>query len=156
MQELNEQQEAAADFIKGICAVVAGVGSGKTRTLTHRIVKLIKVHGVAPEQILAISFTRNVAEEMRNRLLPLIGDMASRVTLTNIHSFCHYLLKREGKVFEILSGRDQVIFVRGLMKQLRIKDLSVGMVLREISLSKNNLISVEEFRDLCQGDKTMM
>jgi DNA helicase-2/ATP-dependent DNA helicase PcrA len=156
VQELNEQQEAAADFIKGICAVVAGVGSGKTRTLTHRIVKLIKVHGVAPENILAISFTRNVAEEMRNRLLPMIGDMASRVTLTNIHSFCHYLLRSEGKVFEILSGKDQIIFVRGLMKQLRIKDLSVGMVLREISLSKNNLISVEEFRDLYQDDKTMM
>jgi len=157
VQDLNEQQEEAADFLQGICAVVAGVGSGKTRTLTHRIAKLIKVHGVSPENILAISFTRNVAEEMRNRLGDIIGDLASRVTLTNIHSFCHYLLKREGKVFEILSGRDQVIFVRNIMKQLRVaKDLSVGMVLREISLSKNNLISVEEFRDLYQGDKTMM
>ena len=156
MQELNEQQEEAADFLKGICAVVAGVGSGKTRTLTHRIVKLIKVHGVSPENILAISFTRNVAEEMRNRIVPMLGDMASRVTLTNIHSFCHYLLRSEGRVFEILSGKDQIIFIRNVIKQLRVKDLSIGMVLREISLSKNNLISVEEFRDLYQGDKTMM
>ena len=83
-------------------------------------------------------------------------DLASRVTLSTIHSFCHYLLRSEGHVFDILSGKDQVIFIRNIMKELRIKDLSIGMILREISLAMNNLISVEEFRDLYEGDKTML
>ena len=52
--------------------------------------------------------------------------------------------------------RSRLIFVRNVMKQLRVKDLSIGMVLNEISLSKNNLITVEEFRELYQGDKTML
>jgi DNA helicase II / ATP-dependent DNA helicase PcrA len=58
-------------------------------------------------------------------------------------------------LFNVLSGREQIIFLRDIMKRLRVKDLSVGMVLREISLAKNNLIDVEEFRALYDGDKTM-
>jgi DNA helicase II / ATP-dependent DNA helicase PcrA len=82
--------------------------------------------------------------------------MASRVTLSTIHSFCYFLLRSEGRVFEILSGKDQLIFVRDILKKLKLKDLSIGMVLREISLAKNNLIGIEEFRDLYAGDKTML
>jgi DNA helicase-2/ATP-dependent DNA helicase PcrA len=113
-------------------------------------------HGVAPENILGLTFTRNAAEEMRQRLVPVLGDLASRVTLSTIHGWCYFLLKSEGTVFEILSGKDQIIFVRNIMKQLRVKNLSVGMVLNEISLAKNNLISVEEFKTLYEGDKTMV
>lgn len=156
MAELNKEQEEASNFLNGIAATIAVPGSGKTRTMMERIGKLVKKHGVPPESILGLTFTRNAAEEMRQRLIPVLGDLASRVTLSTIHSFCHYLLRSEGKVFEILSGKDQIIFVRNVMKQLRIKDLSMGMVLNEISLAKNNLISVEEFRELYQGDKTML
>jgi DNA helicase-2/ATP-dependent DNA helicase PcrA len=155
LSELNKEQEEAANFLKGVAVIVAGCGTGKTRTLTHRIVKLVNSHGVPPENILGLTFTRNAAEEMRQRLLPILGDQASRVTLSTIHSFCHYLLRIEGKTFDILSGKDQIIFVRNIMKQLRVKDLSIGMVLNEISLAKNNLITVEEFRELYQGDKSM-
>ena len=118
--------------------------------------KLVNSHGVPPENILGLTFTRNAAEEMRQRLIPILGDQASRVTLSTIHSFCHYLLRSEGKTFDILSGKEQIIFVRNIMKQLRVKDLSIGMVLNEISLAKNNLITVEEFRELYQGDKSML
>ncbi|HSM89558.1 MAG TPA: UvrD-helicase domain-containing protein, partial [Desulfobacterales bacterium] len=58
-------------------------------------------------------------------------------------------------VFEILSGRDQIIFMRDIMRRLKAKELSIGMVLREISLGKNNMVSVEEFRCLYEGDKSM-
>jgi DNA helicase-2/ATP-dependent DNA helicase PcrA len=153
---LNKEQEEAANFLNGIAVIVAGCGTGKTRTLTHRIVKLVNSHGVSPENILGLTFTRNAAEEMRQRLIPILGDQASRVTLSTIHSFCHYLLRSEGKTFDILSGKEQIIFVRNIMKQLRVKDLSIGMVLNEISLAKNNLITVEEFRELYQGDKSML
>ena len=122
----------------------------------RRIGLLVTRHNVPPESILGLTFTRNAAEEMRQRLIPVLGELASRVTLSTIHSFCHYLLRNEGKIFEILSGKDQINFIRNLMKHKRIKDLSVGTVLREISLAKNNLITVEEFRCLYDQDKTML
>lgn len=154
--ELNKEQEEAANFLNGICAVIAVPGSGKTKTMMERIGVLVNTHKIAPESILGLTFTRNAAEEMRNRLIPVLGDLASRVTLSTIHSFCHYLLRNEGHVFEILSGKDQIVFLRKIMKQLKVKDLSIGMILGEISLAKNNLITVDEFRDLYEGDKTML
>jgi DNA helicase-2/ATP-dependent DNA helicase PcrA len=154
--ELNKEQQAAADFLNGICVVVAVPGSGKTLTMTHRIGNLVKKHGIAPENILGLTFTRNAAEAMREKLVPVLDDMASRVQLSTIHSFCHYLLRNEGVVFNVLSGKDQIVFLRDVMKRLRIKDLSIGMVLREISLAKNNLIDVDEFRALYEGDQSML
>jgi len=124
--------------------------------MMERIGKLVIEHGVAPENILGLTFTRNAAEEMRQRLIPVLGNQASRVTLSTIHSFCHYLLRSEGRIFEILSGRDQLVFIRNVMRDLKVKNLSLGMVMQEISLAKNNLISVEEFRALYDGDKTML
>jgi len=154
--ELNKEQEEAASFIEGICAVIAVPGSGKTRTMMERIGKLVKDNGIAPESVLGLTFTRNAAEEMRNRLVPVLGDQATRVMLSTIHSFCYWVLRCEGKVFEILSGKEQLIFMRNILKQLRIKNLSLGMALNEISLAKNNLITAEEFRSLYEGDKTML
>src|SRR5208337_939076 len=152
---LNEQQKRAASFKDGICAVIAVPGSGKTTVMTHRIGVLVKKHGVAPENILGLTFTRNAAEAMRLKLSPVLDELASRVTLSTIHSFCFWLLKSEGKVFEIISGKEQLVMIRKAMKDAGIKDLSIGMVLSEISLAKNNLISVQEFKDLYKGDKTM-
>jgi len=154
--ELNKEQLAAADFLNGICVVVAVPGSGKTLTMTHRIGNLVKKHGIAPENILGLTFTRNAADAMREKLVPVLDDMASRVQLSTIHSFCHYLLRNEGIIFNVLSGKDQIVFIREVMKQLRVKDLSIGMVLREISLAKNNLIDVDEFRALYEGDQSML
>jgi DNA helicase II / ATP-dependent DNA helicase PcrA len=156
MNELNREQQEAASFKHGICAVIAVPGSGKTRTMMERIGILVKEHKISPENILGLTFTRNAAEEMRHRLAPVLGERASRVTLSTIHSFCHYLLRNEGRVFEILTGKDQIIFIRTIMKKLKIKDISTGMVLREIGLAKNNLISVSEFKDLYEGDATML
>ena len=85
-----------------------------------------------------------------------LGDLSARVFLATIHSFCFNLLKMEGVAFEILSGKDQIRFIRDVIKHLKYKDLAIGMVLREISLAKNNLITITEFRDLYTGDKTML
>jgi DNA helicase II / ATP-dependent DNA helicase PcrA len=153
--KLNKEQQAAADFLDGICVVVAVPGSGKTTVMTHRIGNLVMKHGIAPESILGLSFTRNSADAMREKLAPVLNDLACRVHLATIHSFCHFLLRSEGRMFNILSGKEQIIFLRDVMKRLRVKELTTGMVLREISLAKNNLIGVEEFRALYDGDKTM-
>jgi DNA helicase-2/ATP-dependent DNA helicase PcrA len=154
--KLNEEQKKAAQFKDGICAVIAVPGSGKTRTMMERIGILVREHKISPENILGLTFTRNAADEMRNRLVPVLGDLSSRVFLATIHSFCHTFLRSEGQVFDILSGKEQIIFVKGIIKRLKHKDLPVGMALREISLAKNNLITVDEFKQLYEGDKTML
>ena len=77
------------------------------------------------------------------------------MTLSTIHGFCHYLLKRQSRKYEILSGKDQIHFVRNIMKRHRVKDISVGQILGEIGLAKNNLIDIEQFRDLFDTDPKM-
>ena len=123
--------------------------------MMERIGNLVKRHNVQPESIIGLTVNRNAAEQMRKRLVPVLGELAQRVTLSTIHSFCHYLLRTEGKVFEIISGKEQINLLRNLMKRKRL-DMSVGTLLREISLSKNNLIDVEEFKSLYESDKTMV
>ena len=72
---------------------------------------------------------------MKNRLIPVLGDVASRVFLATIHSFCHTVLRCEGRKFDILFGKEQIIFIKNIMKKLKVKDISIGVVLREISLA---------------------
>jgi DNA helicase II / ATP-dependent DNA helicase PcrA len=91
--KLNPEQQAAADFLNGVCVVVAVPGSGKTLTMTHRIGNLVMKHGVAPEQILGLTFTKNAAFAMKEKLEPVLNDLACRVHLATIHSFCHFLLE---------------------------------------------------------------
>jgi len=155
MSELNPKQQEAAQFKEGIAAVIAVPGSGKTRTMMERIGILVTEYGIAPENILGLTFTRNASDEMRSRLVPVLGDLSSRVKLSTIHSFCHLLLGMEGRVFEILSGKEQMVFVKKVMQALKVKDLTVGTVLREISLAKNNIIDATEFKALFEGDATM-
>lgn len=156
MSELTPEQRKAAEYKDGIVAVIAVPGAGKTKTMMERIGVLVNKYGISPENILGLTFTKNAANEMKDRLVDVLGDKSSRVHLSTIHSFCYYLLKREGIVFEIVSGKQQLILIKEVMKELKIKNLSVGAVLREISLAKNNLILVDEFRNLFVGDKTML
>jgi len=79
MSELNPKQREAAEFKEGVAVVVAIPGSGKTRTMMERIGILVKEHGIPPENILGLTFTRNAADEMRSRLVPVLGDLSSRV-----------------------------------------------------------------------------
>ena len=154
MDELNAQQRSAAEFQSGVAICIAVPGSGKTLTMTHRVGNLVK-SGVAPEHILGLTFTRNAAQAMRERLVTILDEKATRVTLSTMHSFCYFLLKTEGKTFDILDGKELIIFMRKIMQKQKVKDISVGLILNEIKLAKNNLIEVDEFFELYQGDKSM-
>jgi len=152
---LNAEQEKAANFKNGICAVIAVPGSGKTATMMARIGKLVNEHGVSPENILGLTFTKNAAEEMRSRLRIVLDEKSDRVLLQTIHGFCYMLLKREGFPFEILPERDQFILIKKIMKDLRIKDISPGLAIREISLAKNNLMTADDILLIHESDKAM-
>ena len=117
LEGLNKEQTEAANFKTGIAIVISIPGAGKTLTMTSRIARLVK-SGVEPEKILGLTFTRNAAEAMRAKLEPLLDEKSKRVLLMTIHSFCLYLLKRESKVFDILSGKEQIVFVNTIIKRL--------------------------------------
>jgi DNA helicase-2/ATP-dependent DNA helicase PcrA len=154
--QLNEQQRKAAGFTHGVASVLAIPGSGKTLTMTHRIGNLIRNHGVAPENILGLTFTRNAAAAMKERLKPVLNKTASKVQLQTIHAFCYSLLKNEGKVFEIITEKDQLVLIKKLSKKEKVGKIPSGMIIREIGLAKNNLISWAEFKEMYSGDPTML
>src|ERR671939_1322282 len=100
--ELNEQQAAAAAHGDGPLLIIAGAGTGKTRTLVHRVAHLID-RGVAPERILLLTFTRRAAQEMLSRAERLVGSASQRVAGGTFHATAHRLLRRFGPAAGIAS-----------------------------------------------------
>ena len=155
MVTLNTEQQAAADFLHGIASVVAVPGSGKTLTMTRRIANLVE-KGVAPENILGLTFTRNAAMAMRRKLEPVLNGEANRVTLATIHSFCYSMLKNEGITFELLTGKEQLRFVKKILSKLKIKNVSAGVAVQEINTAQCNMIAVSDLWELYDNDPNLI
>ncbi len=119
LEGLNPEQREAVTSTEGPLLILAGAGSGKTRVLTQRIAYLIGVCGIAPEAILAVTFTNKAAGEMRERVVKLLGPVASGVWLSTFHSSCVRILRREigqlgrSRGFNIYDESDSL----GLVKQ---------------------------------------
>jgi DNA helicase-2/ATP-dependent DNA helicase PcrA len=154
MVTLNSEQQAAADFLHGVASVVAVPGSGKTLTMTKRIANLVE-KGVAPENILGLTFTRNAAMAMRKKLEPVLNGNANRVTLATIHSFCYTMLKQEGVSFELLIGKEQLRFIKKILTKLKIKNVSTGVAVQEINTAQSNMLSVDDLNDLYGDDPNL-
>jgi DNA helicase-2/ATP-dependent DNA helicase PcrA len=152
--QLNEQQLAASKFKSGIASVLAVPGSGKTLTMTNRIANLIQEYHVPPETILALTFTRNAAKSMKDKLKAIINGTFSKVTLTTIHAWAMWLLKEEGETFNLLHGKEQLRFIRAIMKKHRVT-VRPAFIIHEINLAKNNLITPAIMKEQYPGD-TMM
>ncbi len=125
MAGLNTAQQAAVDHRDGPLLILAGAGSGKTRVLTQRISALI-AEGVAPEAILAVSFTNKAADEMRERMVALVGKKrADAIVLSTFHSFGVRFIKEEkaalglGQHFVIFDQGDSLGVVKDILRQLR-------------------------------------
>ncbi|NQU49515.1 MAG: UvrD-helicase domain-containing protein [Planctomycetes bacterium] len=152
LTSLNPEQREAVEATEGPVLVLAGAGTGKTRVITTRIANLLS-HGIAPENILAVTFTNKAAREMQQRVAKMVGDLAaSALTVCTFHSFCVRLLRRhasrvgQSESFTICDSRDQIVTVRNALREMRVADATVKPALAQsqISLWKNQLISVDE------------
>lgn len=148
---LTDAQHEAVEHFEGPLMVLAGPGSGKTRVITHRIARLLQ-RGVAPENILALTFTNKASREMQERVERLLGGL--RVRVSTFHRFCSRILRRFPEHvglknnFTILDHSDQVAIVRHIMKEEKLDGVfhEPGRVLGRISRARNDMITAEVFR----------
>lgn len=155
LQGLNTEQQDAASTVDGPVLILAGAGSGKTKTLVHRIAYMI-ASGVKPWNILAVTFTNKAAENMRERMKLLLGKELEHMPLMGtFHSICVKLLRREAAAigfannFVIYDDGDQLTLTKKVMKDLGYdtKQVSPQTVHWRISGAKNMLLSPEAFAD---------
>ena len=141
LEKLNDKQREAASQIDGSILILAGAGSGKTRTITYRIAHMIENVGISPYSILAVTFTNKAAKEMRERVEELVGDIAKACTISTFHSFGMRLLRMYGKEvgynsnFTIYDTDDQKRIVKAILKG---QNLSINGV----KLTERNLVSM--------------
>lgn len=152
--ELNDAQRQAVTCTEGPLLILAGAGSGKTRVVTYRIAQLLKVKGVAPRNILALTFTNKAAEEMRTRLEQLAGDTRGLWAAT-FHAACVRILREHApaigyqKSFVIYDDTDQLACMKSVLKELNLDDkrFKPRAVLHAVSRAKNELIDAERFAE---------
>ncbi len=149
LSSLNPQQREAAVQTEGPLLILAGAGSGKTRVITYRIAYLIAERGVAPHNILAVTFTNKAAEEMRNRVTQLLRGrmMGSAPLISTFHSLCVRILRQEieklqegyTRSFTIYDQDDSVRLVKACIKDLGYDEKQLGQraVQAAISSAKN-------------------
>lgn len=152
LDKLNPQQREAALYTEGPLLILAGAGSGKTSTMTHRIAYLIKEKGVSPYQILAVTFTNKAAGEMRDRVEALIGGGVNMWILT-FHSACLRVLRKHAGLlgyepgFVVYDPTDQKVAMKSIVKEMKVDDkrYTPAYFLSVISDCKEKAIGPEEF-----------
>lgn len=154
--ELNENQKQAVETTEGPVLILAGAGSGKTKTLTHRIAYLVS-KGVSPYNILAVTFTNKAAKEMRERVARLLYENHQNRSfmpyMGTFHSICVRILRQDGEAigiprnFVIFDESDRQSAVKQAMKQLMIdeKQFKASSISGMISGAKNELISPAQY-----------
>ena len=152
LNDLNPMQRRAAEQLEGPVLILAGAGSGKTRTLTYRVANLLE-HGVPAWHILALTFTNKAAREMRERIERLAGASAGDAWIGTFHSICCRILRRDieklgyERNFTIYDEDDQQRVIKAILKELDIdeKFLPPKSISIAISDAKNRLLNPDEW-----------
>ncbi|WP_088044199.1 DNA helicase PcrA [Bacillus sp. EAC] len=150
---LNPMQKEAVKTVNGPLLIMAGAGSGKTRVLTHRIAYLLGEKGVAPWNILAITFTNKAAREMQERIFNLVGKDAEDIWVSTFHSMCVRILRRDidrigfNRSFTILDTTDQLTVIKNILKEKNLdsKKFDPRSILGSISSAKNELQTANDY-----------
>jgi DNA helicase II / ATP-dependent DNA helicase PcrA len=154
LDELNDVQRAAVTTTEGPVLVIAGPGSGKTRVLTFRIAHLLQ-KGVAPWEILTLTFTNKAAREMQERIEKVVGEKAHQVWAGTFHSIFARILRSEASKigfpasFSIYDTDDTGSLLRAIIKEMNLDPnaYNAASVRSRISLAKSNLITPKAYRD---------
>jgi superfamily I DNA/RNA helicase len=149
LRGLNPEQRTAVIHVDGPLLILAGAGTGKTKTLVHRIAHLIRAAKVAPETIVGVTFTNRAADEMRERVESFIGAEAKRVTLSTFHSLGVRILRTHYKKlglparFAIYSTSDQLAALKMACAEISIDNnaFDIKRILRQISAWKNGRVT---------------
>ena len=160
LEDLTAPQRAAVVQRGGPLLVVAGAGSGKTRVLTRRIAHILACGDAPAWQIMAITFTNKAADEMRRRVVELVGPEAERMWVSTFHSACLRMLRAHAEVlgyqrgFTIYDAGDAETAVERIMKELNLdtKRLSPRSVSAAISAAKNEMLSPDAYGAGAHGD----
>ncbi|HSW57342.1 MAG TPA: UvrD-helicase domain-containing protein [Dehalococcoidales bacterium] len=153
LAQLNPAQKAAVEAINGPVLILAGPGSGKTRVITHRVAYLIKVCGINPHHILAVTFTNKAAKEMADRLQNLAGSAVQYLTIGTFHAICARILRIDGKTagiepdFIIYDEDDQMDLVKKALQEFKLdpKQMVPRAILSAISASKSRMQSPQYY-----------
>ena len=163
LEGLNEAQKEAVEAIEGPVLVLAGPGSGKTKVLVHRAAYLIKVCGLSPYSIMAVTFTNKAAREMKERLYRLLGERVEQLTVGTFHAICARILRREGEAigipssFVIYDEEDQLSAVRQAVRELNLNEklYRPPALLQAISRLKAELIFPSDFNPSTYWEEVM-
>ncbi|MDQ6653739.1 MAG: UvrD-helicase domain-containing protein, partial [Acidobacteriota bacterium] len=157
LSSLNEQQRVAVEHTEGPLLILAGAGSGKTRAIAHRIAYLIAEKGIAPWNILAVTFTNKAAQEMRQRVQQLLRDqeLSSAPLVSTFHSLCVRILRQDieklnehySRTFTIYDQDDSLRLIKNCIKDLGYDEKHLGLRATQgaISSAKNRGEDVEAF-----------
>jgi len=151
---LNPAQRKAAEIIDGPLLILAGPGSGKTRVITHRIAYLIKVCGISPRRIMAVTFTNKAAREMEERLNKLVSGAVKELTLGTFHAICARILRQDGRAigvdprFVIYDREDQMSLLKRAIKEIGLdkKQYIPSAILSAISDAKSRVMTPHTFK----------
>lgn len=164
LNDLNESQRKAVEYIDGPSLVIAGAGSGKTRVLTYKIAYLLQ-QGVKPWNIMALTFTNKAAREMKERIGKLVGqELAQHLYMGTFHSIFSRILRSEAQHigftnnFTIYDESDSRSLIKTIVKEMGLdeKVYKPASVHSRISMAKNNLMSAENYardKELYQADQ---
>ena len=145
--EPDERQREAIEHVHGPMLVVAGAGTGKTTVLTRRIARLVRDGHAQPNEILAVTYTKNAVQEMRERVRDeLRGTNLAGLRIATFHEYCNELLGRHGKQFGVLDDQDLWIYLRK-----RIRELDLNYFVRAANVSQF-LLDLLSFMRRCQDD----
>ncbi|WP_022819154.1 ATP-dependent helicase [Fusobacterium russii] len=151
LDKLNNRQREAAEQIDGSILILAGAGSGKTRTITYRIANMIKNENISPYSILAVTFTNKAAKEMRERVESLIGEDAKKCTISTFHSFGVRLLRMYAKDlgyasnFTIYDTDDQRRIIKAILKEYGLEKVNDREIASSISKVKEEDLPLKDF-----------
>lgn len=153
LNDLNDAQRAAVEYINGPSLVIAGAGSGKTRVLTYKIAYLLS-QGMKPWSIMALTFTNKAAREMKERIGKLVGDdLAQHLYMGTFHSIFSRILRAEAEHigfnnnFTIYDESDSRSLLKAIIKEMGLDDKAYkpAAVHARISMAKNNLVTAESY-----------